>query len=109
MWSKTYDKSDYESISVAQQTNDGGYILLGSTRVSGISDYRMWVIKTDSSGVKEWDALFNYGQGYRTYPSWINQTSDGGYVALGYFRSDATWYDIWFFRLNSRGVCAACP
>src|SRR5437016_3193928 len=65
-WDARFGGSGTDHVNSLQQTADGGYIL-GGYSYSGISgdktqanygvdDY--WIVKTDASGVKQWDATF---------------------------------------------------
>ncbi len=110
--------SDEYTLSSIQQTSDGGYILGGesSSGISGNktqaswggSDY--WVVKINSSGVKQWDARFG-GAGLERLRT-VRQTTDGGYILGGYSSStisgDKTQYkasdDYWLVKINSSGV-----
>lgn len=62
-----------------QQTEDGGYILVG---LSSTLDYgnRIYVVKTDAYGGEEWERLLGY---YDAQES-ICETPDGGYIIISY-------------------------
>ncbi len=63
VWDKTFGGVDSElnpwskGWSV-EQTDDGGYILVGSTKSYGSGGYDIWAIKTDEMGNKIWDKTF---------------------------------------------------
>lgn len=64
-----------------QETSDGGYIVAGDTESYGSGGKDVWLIKTDSSGNKEWDKTFGG-------PSWdwgvsVLETDAGEYLAAG--------------------------
>ena len=65
-----------------QQTSDGGYIVAGETHSFGDEYGDIWVIKLDSSGNISWQKT--YGGSNHDYANSIQQTSDGGYVVVGY-------------------------
>jgi hypothetical protein len=92
-WSMTYGGSQYERIYCVHETDDGGYIGCGQTEVGeGLNTaYRPWVLKVDSQGIMEWewnltevndytDAEYYFSYFFDTYCSFIQQTSDGGYL-----------------------------
>ncbi|MCK7590765.1 T9SS type A sorting domain-containing protein [Subsaxibacter sp. CAU 1640] len=71
-------------------TNDGGCIIAGYTRSDGITgggrlrDY--WIVKLDSDGDLDWDIA--YGGSQNDEAASIDQTSDNGYIVLGFSRSN---------------------
>jgi len=52
-WNKTFGGYSAEHALSAQQTSDGGYILVGDTRSYGAGESDFWLVKTDSEGNKE--------------------------------------------------------
>ena len=118
-WDVDLGANDNEQLYSIQQTTDGGYILGGysesgingdKTQASrGSSDY--WVIKTDSNGVKQWDARFG-GPGVDQLTA-LQQTSDGGYILGGTSFSDIGGdktqtsrglNDYWIVKTDGNGV-----
>jgi len=51
LWTKTFGGVSGEQTSIAQQTSDGGYFVLGSTSSFGAGGADVYAIKTDSSGI----------------------------------------------------------
>jgi hypothetical protein len=49
-WTQIYGGSEADRGASVRQTQDGGYIIVGSTKSFGKGDYEVWVIKTDSLG-----------------------------------------------------------
>ena len=83
-WNKTFGDSLFDGSNSVQQTNDGGYIILGLTQLTN-NETDVWLIKTDQNGSEEWNKTFSdfgYGQGHS-----VQQTSDGGYIITGYISS----------------------
>lgn len=73
-WSKTLTMQnaiiELKSLLV---TNDGGYVVAGSTA------YSTWIVKLDQAGIVEWDKVIDNGVGRQIYGS-MQQTADGGYI-----------------------------
>jgi len=72
-----------------KQTSEGGYIVAGATQstdgdVSGNhGGYDIWVVKLSSTGNIQWQKCFG-GDGPYDLGLSISQTSDSGYVVVGY-------------------------
>ena len=62
-----------------QQTTDGGYILTGSSQEDPVSEPDIFLVKTDSIGVRQWHREFGDVYSYEWGRS-VQQTVDGGYV-----------------------------
>ncbi|MCB2318956.1 hypothetical protein LGL04_23775 [Clostridium tagluense] len=90
-WIKNVGGSDGEVFYSVQQTSDGGYVAAGTSR-STDGDFandcnkmgyvKMALVKFKSNGTTEWVKGFGgarYGEKFRS----VQQTSDGGYVAVG--------------------------
>ena len=81
---------------LVQQTSDGGYIVVGWTETYWINgtekDEDIYLVKTDANGNKVWDKLVDaFGQRGDDRSRDVKQTSDGGYIVVGYktsFRKD---------------------
>jgi hypothetical protein len=87
-----YYSSGEDLIQKIRKTNDGGYIVVGTTGSNntdvsgnhGLMD--IWVVKLNSSGVIQWQKC--YGGSYNEYGSDIQQTSDGGFIVCGWTNSN---------------------
>ncbi len=64
-----------------QQTSDGGFIVVGYTNTYGSGSDDIWLIKTDSNGIEEWNKTFGGVNGDQGQS--VKQTTDGGYVITG--------------------------
>lgn len=83
-----------------QQTADGGYIMAGAAHTYIPTDgWEIWIIKTDSYGLMEWDRTL--GGGGLEWARCIRQTDDGGYIVLAITTSFGVGdFDIWLIKLN---------
>jgi hypothetical protein len=117
-WQKTIGGSGQEKLHRICQTNDGGYIIGGSSASNlsgektensfGSLDY--WVLKLDSKGTIEWQKTFGgiYADELRS----IEPTTDNGYIVGGYSNSPASGNktedgfgegDYWVLKLDKSG------
>lgn len=82
-WARSYDavgtKDDIRSIA---ETNDGGYIVAGTTNNVIGAFQSAWIAKLDASGDPEWQKAFGDATDDDSFES-VQQTADGGYVAAG--------------------------
>ncbi|HOY30659.1 MAG TPA: hypothetical protein PKW80_02155 [Bacteroidales bacterium] len=84
-------------------TNDGGYVIAGSSDSYGAGNTDAWIIKLDASGAIIWQKTYggaNYDAAYS-----IIQTNDGGYAVTGYYNmlSAGTNADLWILKLDAGG------
>jgi hypothetical protein len=108
-WDKTFGGSNFDRAFSVQETSDGSYIIAGETESYGAGNCDIWLIKTDSSGDKEWDRTYGAWNYDRSYS--VQQTSDGGYVVGGsidysngmvacLIKIDANGNDLWLRTFN---------
>jgi len=99
-WNKTFGGSHYDYGYSVQQTNDGGYIIVGKTNSYGTgTDEDILLIKTNSGGIEQWNKTFD-GSNYESGNS-VQQTNDGGYIIVGSTNSFGVGdYDIWLVKVN---------
>jgi len=122
MWDHRYGGTKTEEVFSLEHTRDGGYMLAGISQSGADGDktepcwdpsntlHDYWLLKTDSTGVREWDKRFG-GFSYDFLYS-CRQTSDDGYILAGYSQSDSsgdkTEYsrggmDFWILKTDVSG------
>lgn len=84
-WTHTYGGSDWDFANCVEQTNDGGYIICGTTYSYGNGDEDYYLVKTNSLGDTLWTKT--YGGANEDVAKSVIPTSDGGYILTGYTKS----------------------
>ncbi len=120
LWDKTYGTLGADKLVTVINTSDGGYLWAGTAggidgdRTStnwGETDY--WVIKTNSSGVKQWDA--SYGGNGPDDLKYAFPSIDGGFLLIGSSKSEISGnrsapriggvsWDYWVVKINASGI-----
>jgi len=102
LWSRTFGGSNGEACQSVQQTSDGGYIMAGLTYSFGAGNSDFWLVKTNADGQGLWSRTF--GGASFDYCFSVQQTSDGGYILVGYTESfGAGSKDFWLVKTDAGG------
>jgi hypothetical protein len=102
LWTKTYGGPSSDYGRSVRQTSDGGYVIVGYSYSFGGVRSDLYVVKTDSLGVMQWDKV--YGDTLYDGGSDIQQTTDGGYIITGYTTPLVMGNEeLWLLKLDSLG------
>lgn len=89
--------NNYGSLYQAQQTNDGGYIAVGSDRIDNTD--KLYLTKVNSEGITEWIKIMGI---INTEGIWVIETNDRGFAVCG--RTDsAGWGKCYLVKTDSVG------
>ncbi|MEF3254199.1 MAG: hypothetical protein K6348_01330, partial [Deferribacterales bacterium] len=101
-WAKTYGGGKQDWLHSMQQTQDGGYIVTGYTYSFGAGNADSIIIKLDTYGFRQW--VNTYGGSKDDATSFIQQTTDKGYIAAGYTKSFGEGeIDFLVMKISSEG------
>lgn len=84
-WKRTFGGSDDDYAYSIQQTEDGGFILMGTTVSYSLGEGDILIMKLSSSGEIEWQKTYGTYSIEKAHS--LLQTNDGGYLASGYISS----------------------
>ncbi|MBT7850700.1 MAG: hypothetical protein HN714_04170 [Formosa sp.] len=114
-WSKYYGGSFTDTAYDAIQTNDNGYIIIGSSDSNDVDisnnhgTYDFWVIKISETGALVWEK--SYGGSEIDEAHAIGQTIDGNYLIVGDTRSsdldisqNEGAADLWVIKITPEGA-----
>jgi hypothetical protein len=88
-WEKIYRGTRNAQGNFAQQTADGGYVIVGidgSFYREHDSGAELYLIKTDNMGNQQWSEKLS-GKGWAE-GCYVQQTKDGNYIVSGFTRSN---------------------
>jgi len=100
-WNVTFGGINDDRVKMAEQTSDGGYVMIGSI-VTNEGNVDMWLIKTDESGNLLWENT--YGGPNGEIGRSVQQTVDGAFILTGTtysFGNGAA--DLWLVKTDVMG------
>lgn len=102
LWTKTYGGTGSNGIRTVQEIPTGGFIGIGSTDAFGAGVTDAFIIRTDANGNLMWSKT--YGGTAADNGQSIQQSNDGGFIAVGFTESfGAGGNDIYFIKTDSLG------
>ncbi|KPK67201.1 hypothetical protein AMJ82_11085, partial [candidate division TA06 bacterium SM23_40] len=102
VWTRAYGGPEIDWAESVERTDDGGYVIAGSTESFGAGNPDVYLIKTDAVGDTLWTRTYG-GTGYDHGRS-VAQTDDGGYIIAGQTGSfGAPGYNVYLVKTNGAG------
>lgn len=100
-WRQVFKGSRNDHGNSVQVTDDGGYIIAGSTE-SAVDWMNAWLIKTDGEGHEQWSR--SIGGGTNDEAAHVRTMPDGGYVITGQTNSFTEGEtDVWLSKIDGAG------
>ena len=81
LWNTTYGGTGDDRGNSGVLTGDGGYVITGYTNSSGVGGNDAYLVKTDLSGIMQWQKTYGGTEDDAGYS--VVQTSDGGFAISG--------------------------
>ena len=81
VWENRIERGDEDGLYSATQTENEGFLLIGSKFINNSIYKNVWVVKLNSSGDVEWETLYG-GSGYDTGTD-IIQSSENEFICVG--------------------------
>ena len=102
LWTSTYGGPDTDHGYGIDNSSDGDFIIVGSTRSFGSGQKDVYLVKIDSSGAVQWSKSFG---GAGNDEGWsVMQTDDKGYIICGNTDSYGAGYsDLYLVKTDSLG------
>jgi len=104
LWEHTWGGSYNDAGYWVEQTNDGGYIVVGSYYPDSYN-YDACLRKYDTDGNLTWSYTYNYSGVEGDDGHCVQQTSDGGYIfAGGTYTGGGNIWDFYLVKVDSAGT-----
>jgi uncharacterized delta-60 repeat protein len=102
VWDKTFGGAENDRARTIAATDDGGFVIAGSTQLPGKSEQDGWILKLRANGELSWEHTFGGDNSDGIFN--VASTPDGGLVATGYTdMGSPKGYDLWVVRFDSGG------
>jgi hypothetical protein len=102
-WTQTYSGTVTSDNLNGIQTSDGGYALVGVTDSADPAQTKALLVKTDSSGVQQWNQTI--GESGQNVLGAVVQNSDGTYTLGGYTNATGSGQgDFWLVKTDANGA-----
>ncbi len=101
LWLKTYGGWGNDQGFDVIATDDGNYMIAGSSNSASMSDYDTYLVKIDPSGNAIWSKWI--GGGGNDFGSSLKQCPDGGYAVIGTTLSFGAGGDAYLIKTDASG------
>lgn len=104
-WERLFSRVSTDVFRCVQEVSTGGYIAAGYTADSTANDSDAYVVRLTANGDTSWTYTYNGALSKKDLFYKIIETSDGGFLTLGYTNSvSGISDDILYIKLSSSGT-----
>ncbi|WP_255150168.1 PKD domain-containing protein [Halorarius halobius] len=104
-FARTYGGSGVDKGQALVQTADGGFAIAGWTNSSGSGQDDMFLVRTTSSGDKQWSKTYGGEWNEGVFSHGLTTTSDGGFALAGWTETFSIGADdMWLVKVDSTGT-----
>jgi len=104
-WQQTFGGVEDEAAFGVIETADSGFTLVGGTASYGAGETDAWLVKTDASGIHQWNQTYGSTGNERAYA--VIQAVDGGFILAGYTKpygaAPELGEDFWLVKTDTHG------
>lgn len=101
LWQTTYGSAKADEPVNVFVTSDGGYVVGAWSWGLGAGQTDAWIFKVNSAGAMVWQHTYGWASFEDVFG--FAETSDGGYVFVGFTQSLDASNGMWIGKLNSNG------
>lgn len=102
IWTRNYGSSERDLATSVLETEDGGFVVTGSTETGGNSSTLLWVFKVSASGDEEWAHLIDGAASKGAFR--LARSGDGAFGIVGYAKTlQVEASDMLFVRTDASG------
>ncbi len=101
LWTRTYGGDGDDFGYSIKKTNDGGFIIAGTTNSFGAGQFDFYIVRTDSIGDTLWTRTF--GEMNNDYGWSVEPSIDGGFVVAGEINAFPLLPDGMVVKIDSNG------
>jgi lantibiotic leader peptide-processing serine protease len=102
-WRQTIGSDKWEIGQKVLQTKDGGYLVIGDSRMNDLDDdFNIYVSKLSADGTLVWEKTFG-NQGENETGGTVVETKDGEYLISANKEKEGSKKEIYLFKIDNKG------
>ncbi len=101
LWARVIGGIEHDFAESVDQTDDGGFVVLGTTSSAGAGYQDMYLVKLSVEGEVEWSRTF--GGIWSEFGKSVTVTNDGGFILAGSDGSFGVQGDVYIIKTDTEG------